>query len=170
MKTLLQPWGMGERRRAAGFSLVEVLTTVGIIAVLSTIGISSFKSINEKSKEAIARSVMEKLNKATHDYNHAYQPFDTMFMENMAGDELAILMSLQYREPDSPAVGEPFMRPDWKPAMSTSTSDYRYIWRGRSWDLLLPGETGAGLKVQFDGSDIGEMVVFPPGYERFGSH
>ncbi len=170
MKLSLQNGSGGGKRRVAGLSLVEIITTVGIIGVLATVGVSAFKNISEKSKEGIARSVMEKLNKATHDYNHAYKPFDTPFLENIAGDELAILMSLQYREPDGPAVGEPFMRPDWKPEMSTSTSDYRYIWRGRSWDLLVPGESGGGLKVAFDGSDIGEMVVFPPGYTRFGSH
>ncbi len=166
MKASLQNCRVG----VAGFSLVEMIATIGVIAVLSTIGVTAFKNISEKSKEGIAGSVMEKLNKATHDYNHAYKPFDTPFLENVAGDELAILMSLQYREPDSPAVGEPFMRPDWKPTMSTSTADYRYIWRGRNWDLLLPGESGAGLKVEFDGSDIGVLVDFPPGYARFGSH
>jgi len=170
MKVYISTSGGGVGSRVAGFSLVEMVATIGVIAVMAGIGVTSFKTISEKSKEGIARSVMEKLNKATHDYNHAYKPFDTPFLENVAGDELAILMSLQYREPDSPAVGEPFMRPDWTPAMSSSTADYRYIWKGRNWDLLLPGETGAGLKVEFDGSDIGDLVEFPPGYARFGSH
>ena len=170
MKVSLSLSGVGNRTRVAGFSLVEMIATIGVVAVLATIGVTSFRTITEKSKEGIARSITEKLNKATHDYNHAYQPFDTPFLEDVAGDELAILMSLQYREPDNPAVGEPFMRPDWQPAMSTSTDDYRYIWRGRNWDLLVPGESGGGLKVEFDGSDIGDLVVFPPGYARFGSH
>ena len=158
------------RRSAAGFSLVELVTTLAVIGVLAATGITAFRTITEKSKEGIARSVMEKLNKATHDYNHAYKPFDTPYLPGIAGDELAILMSLQYREPDSPAVGEPFMRDDWQPEMSTSTSDYRYIWRGRNWDLLLPGEAGGGLKVAFDSSDIGPLVEFPDDYARFGSH
>lgn len=158
------------RRRAAGVSLVEMVLVVGVLGILAGVGFAAYQNIQEKSKEAIARSVTEKLNKATHDYNHAYKPLDTPFLASSADDEKAIVMTLQYREPDNPGVGEPYMRPDWKPALTIDENEYRHIWRGRNWDLLVPGETGAGLKVQFDGTDIGDMVVFPPGYTRFGSH
>jgi prepilin-type N-terminal cleavage/methylation domain-containing protein len=153
--------------RIGGMSLIEIMVTVGILGVLASVGSVAFENIHEKSKEAIARSIVEKLNKATHDYNHAYKPLDTPFLESSGGDEKAILMTLQYREPVNPGVGEPYMRPDWKPVRTSDTDEYRYVWRGRNWDLLLPGESGAGLKVQFDATDIGEMVTFPSGYTRF---
>ena len=156
--------------RNAGLSLVEIVVVVGVMGVMATVGVSAFQNIQEKSKDQIARSVVEKLNKATHDYNHAYKPLDTPFIETSGGDEKAILLTLQYREPDNPGVGEPYMRPDWKPTLTSDTTEYRYVWRGRNWDLLKPGETGAGLKVLFDATDIGEMVTFPSGYTRFGSH
>ena len=150
-------------------SLVEIVVVVGVMGVMATVGVSVFQNIQEKSKDQIARSVVEKLNKAVHDYNHAYKPLDTPFLETSGDDEKAILMTLQYREPVNPGVGEPYMRPDWKPTRTSDTTEYRYVWRGRNWDLLKPGETGAGLKVLFDATDIGEMVVFPPDYTRFGS-
>jgi type II secretory pathway pseudopilin PulG len=155
---------------AAGFSLVELVVMVAVMGILAAVGFAAFKNITEGSKEAIARSVTEKLNKAVHDYNHAYKPLDTPFIAASSGDEKAILMSLQYRDANNPAVGEPFMRPDWKPTRTSNTRHYRYIWRGRNWDLLLPGEAGAGLRVRFDATDIGELVTFPNNYVRFGSH
>ena len=158
------------KQRNAGLSLVEIMVVVGVMGVMATVGVSAFQNIQEKSKDQIALSIVEKLNKATHDYNHVYKPLDTPFLASSGGDEKAILMTLQYREPDNPGVGEPYMRPDWKPTRTSDTNEYRYVWRGRNWDLLKPGEAGAGLKVQFDATDIGEMVTFPSGYTRFGSH
>ena len=170
MKIFLTQNGKVRSPSNAGLSLVEIMVVIGVMGVMATVGVSAFQNIQEKSKEQIARSVVEKLNKAVHDYNHAYKPIDSPLVLNSAGDAKLVLMSLQYRERDNPAVGEPFMRPDWKPTLTSDTTEYRYIWRGRNWDLLKPGETGAGLKVQFDGTDIGDMVTFPPGYSRFMSH
>jgi hypothetical protein len=60
------------------------------------------------------------------------------------------------------------MRHDWNPAISSSTGDYRVMWMGNLYKLLPPGTTGTGLKVNFEGTDLGTPFQFPPNFTMAG--
>ncbi len=148
-----------------GISLVEMLIVIAIIGVLSSISVVAYKNVKEKGKETVATSLVETLNKGTRKFGHAMWELDYPAELNDATEEVYLLKTLQYRDASDPSTGAPYVRPDWIPLQSSSTDDYRLYWRGRSWGLLKPGEAGAGLLVDFDGSDMGTMQSFPAGFE-----
>ncbi len=145
--------------------------TIAVLGIISGIAISSVGNIVEKSRLTVSENVLESLNKATREYSHSngdliYESFPTS-----EADELIVLRSLQYKSPgDTQGKYElnpkgPFMRPDWQPTTTTDPDEYRVTWTGSSWKLFKPGDAGGGLKIVFDGSDLGIPVVFPPTYE-----
>ena len=146
-----------------GFSLLEVLVAVAIIGILAAVAISSMSGTLTQTQAAIASNSEETLNTAVHRYNEVngeliYTPTGT------GSDELTILRTLQYRNPINPTVGSPYIVPNWNPVESSNTNDYRLAWQGTLFTLLNPGESGTGLRVAFDGSDMSTPYVFPSGY------
>ena len=158
-------------KKKSGFSLVEMTVTIAVLGILSAVAISSVGDIVGKSRDTVAANVLESLNKATREYSHSHGDLIYEAFSVSQADELIVLRSLQYKAP-SDSVGQyelnpkgPFMRPDWQPTTSSDSKDYRITWTGSAWKLLKPGDTGGGLKLVFDGSDLGNPVVFPPGFE-----
>ncbi|MCG8599840.1 MAG: prepilin-type N-terminal cleavage/methylation domain-containing protein [Verrucomicrobiales bacterium] len=161
-----------ETRTVSGFSLVEVMITVAVIGILAAIAIPNIGNVVEGSKRGVAQNVVETLNKATRQFGHSQWDLRSTPIPSSAGDEMLMLRTLQWRDPDN--SGElnpkgPFMKNDWNPARSTSDDDYRAEWTGASWRLIEPGEAGAGLKIVFDGSDLGTIYTHSPGFEPVGS-
>lgn len=163
------------RNTSAALSLVEVIITVAVLGIIASIGVSSFGDITSRSKDTIARNLTETLNKATRNFSHANWDLRFTAMANSGGDEIMVLRSLQWREPDGAANKKeifykgPYMRNDWHPDTSSSIEDWRIQWTGSSWKLLLPGETGAGIKVDFEGKDLGDAFEFPDNFTPVGS-
>ena len=58
-------------RRASAFSLVEVITTVAVIGLLSAIAIPSVGRVVEGSRRGVADNVIQTLNKATRQFGHS---------------------------------------------------------------------------------------------------
>ncbi len=146
--------------------MVEVIVTVAVLGILTAIGMSTFGNVIEGSRDTVASNLISTLNKATREFSHANNDLFLQGLPNSASDEEVILMALQYQ-----ATAElelipkgPFMNPNWIPAASSATTDYRAQWTGSSWKLLRPDDTGAGLLIVFDGSDLGTPRAFPPGY------
>ncbi len=143
-----------------GFSLVEMTVVIAILGIIAGIAVSSVGSVVEKSRAGVAGNVISSLNKATREYSHSHGDLIYEAFAVSAADELIVLRSLQYQAPSGPAgLNElnpkgPFMRPDWQPATSNLTKDYRVNWTGSAWKLLKPGTTGNGLKLVFDGTDL----------------
>lgn len=155
-----------------GFSLVEVITTIAVIGILSAIAIPSIGNIVEGSRRGVAENVVQTLNKATRQFSHSQYDLRTTPIAASGGDEMLILRTLQWRDPD--LSGElnpkgPFMKNDWNPSTSTSAEHYRAEWTGSTWRLLEPGTAGAGLRIVFDGSDLGTLYVHEAGFEPIGS-
>ena len=158
--------------RRSAFSLVEVLTTIAVIGIVAAITIPSLGKILDGSRRGVGKNLIETLNKATRNFSHSQWDLRSAPVPASGGDELLILRTLQWRDPNP--TGElnasgPFMKIDWNPATSTSTDDYRAEWTGSSWRLLEPGTAGAGLKIVFDGSDLGTPYVHDGGFKPVGS-
>ncbi len=156
----------------AGLSLVEMLAVVAVIGILAAIAIPSVGNISEGSRRGIAQNVVETLNKATREFGHSQYDLRTAPNAATGADDLLILRTLQWRDPNPSGelnVPGPFMKTDWNPSTSTDPKDYRAEWTGSSWRLLQPGTPGAGLKIVFDGSDLGTTYVHASDFAPIGS-
>jgi len=169
---MISPVRCNASGNASAFSLVEVLATVAVIGIVSAIAIPSVGRVVEGSRHGVAENIIQPLNKATRQFGHSQWDMRSTAVPSSGGDELLILRTLQWR--DTRANIElnppgPFMKTDWNPTTSTGVDDYRAEWTGSSWRLLEPGATGAGLKIIFDGSDLGTPYVHDPAFAPVGS-
>lgn len=160
------------RHTSQAFSLVEVLITIAVIGVLAAIAVPSIGKVVEGSRRGVAENVVQTLNKATREFSHSQWDLRTAPAASSGGDEMLILRTLQWRDPDT--SGElnpkgPFMKNDWNPTTSSNTDDYRAEWTGSAWKLVEPGTAGAGLKIIFDGSDLGTPYVHDSSFTPIGS-
>ncbi|MCB1086139.1 MAG: type II secretion system protein [Verrucomicrobiae bacterium] len=161
--------------RQRGFTLAEAIITIAVLGIIAAIGVSAFGDITSKSKDTIAQNLVETLNQATRNFSHANWDMRFTASANSSGDEMMVLRSLQWREPDGTANQKeifykgPYMRADWNPDTSSDTADWRIQWTGSSWKLLKPDVAGAGLKVDFEAKDLGSPYTFPPNFKPVGS-
>lgn len=151
-----------------GFTLTEMLVVVAILGIMAAVAIPKMSGLLGPSKESIARNLVETLNGAVHRFNQTNYELLFTGVSVSGQDEMLILRTMQYRNPTNPAPGSPYMRHDWNPAISSSTGDYRVMWMGNLYKLLPPGTTGTGLKVNFEGTDLGTPFQFPPNFTMAG--
>jgi type II secretory pathway pseudopilin PulG len=150
-------------------SLVEILVSISIIAILSMLAIPTYKSFFTGSKDALASSLLETLNTAIHRFNEGnYEMNVAAGTDSSASVELSIVRTLQYRNPLNPKVGSPYVHPRWNPAASSNSSDYRIKWKGTLFVLLAPGAAGSGLKVDFEAGDMGTPYAHPADFTMAG--
>jgi hypothetical protein len=116
----------------------------------------------------VATNLVETLNTAVHKFNECNYELVYAATDGSTADEMAIVRTLQYRDPTNPAIGSPYVRPDWSPASSSNTNDYRIVWTGTLFKLVSPGTSATGMKVDFDGGDLGKTYTYPPGYTTVG--
>ncbi len=136
-----------------GFSMTELVVSLAVIGVISSIAVTNMGGSYGVSKEIIAREKLELLNSAVHRHNFANRPFTPYepTLSTSASDEVQIVQTLT--NPDLGSVGAPYIYSTYKPQPSSVTDDYRITWTGRVFKLLEPGQSGTGLEVPFDGSD-----------------
>jgi type II secretory pathway pseudopilin PulG len=145
----------------------EMVIVVAIVGVIASIISGSFSELNSSGKRVLAEQRLEMLNTALNRMAMSgRQIFATPQLTSSRDEDLAV-MTLQMR--DENLVGSPFVVPTYLPRASSDTTTYRLRFTGSRFELLLPGQTGTGLKVEFDGSDIGPARVFPPSFRPFGS-
>lgn len=152
-----------------GYSMSEMIWVIALMGILASIAIPQLSVGLDSTKLAIAKEKVEVLNRALAEYNHSSgeQRSDTPMASG--ADELIVLHDLQSRSENNPLPGSPFVQPTYRPSSSSSTADYRIVWSSNfNFKLLVPGQTGTGLKIPFDGSDIGPAWVTPPGYNPRG--
>ena len=159
------------QQRVAGYSLTEMIVVITTLGILATVAISQFVGTSDGTKYALAHEKLEMLNRAVHMHQQSNGKDNLESLLPVAGatwDEMKVLLQLQYRNADNPAPGSPYAPLNYRPATSSDTSFYRMAWTGTLYKLLMPGEAGSGIKVVFDGSDMGPHVTFPPGYKWSG--
>ncbi len=155
----------------SGYSISEMIVVISVIGILAGVAIIQIIGASRATQEVAARHRVEILNRAIASHQEANAKDNLENQGRVDGafwDELKVLQQLQYRSPIRPTVGSPYMATNYRPASSSNTNDYRIMWTGSTFSLLLPGTNGTGLKVVFDGSDIGPDFVFPPGYKWSG--
>jgi hypothetical protein len=150
--------------------MTELVIVVSILGVLATITVSTFPSLLESSKVAVATERVECLNRALHTF--AQQNYEMVFnrMDSSGADEMVVLRTIQYRNPDidRAKVGSPYFDPRYNPVVVSTISEYRIRWFGRGYELLRPGTAGTGIQMNFDGTDFTTAFVFPPNFQMAG--
>lgn len=156
----------------SGISLMEMLTVVAVIGILSAVSIPVFERFYETSQRTIAENVLEVLN----DGVNSYLQMEGTNIQNVPAssesydEELDVLRALQWVDESEPFAGGPYVRADYDPAGSNSADDYRAIWNGSYFELAEPGTEGAGIKIRLDGSDYGKTVTFGDGFVPLASY
>jgi type II secretory pathway pseudopilin PulG len=141
-----------------------------MLGILAGVVLVQMSGSYEKAREALALERLEILNGNLKERAVSLREYVLNRSDSSTADELLVLMDLQYRNPD-PAKADfnsPYIDPRYRPTTSSSSADYRLRWTGRMFELLRPGIAGSGLKLVFDGSDIGTPRTYPPNYSSSG--
>lgn len=152
-----------------GLSLIEILVSIAIVAILSTLAVTTYSSHLKGTQSAIAGTLLETVNTAVHRFNECNYELNIPVVEGAVTVELSVVRTLQYRNPLHPKVGSPFINNKWNPQASSSSDDYRLKWRGTLFTLLAPGTAGTGLKVDFTAGDMGATYTHPQDFIMAGS-
>ncbi|MFV1994797.1 MAG: type IV pilin protein [Verrucomicrobiales bacterium] len=156
------------RRACGGFSLTEIIVTVAVVGILSGIAIPAYQGVMEQSRVQASRDKLQMLNRAVRAFAQTNWNLSLPRDDGSSADEIAILRTLQWRDPVEPAPGAPYISEFWDPVPSVSEDDYRLRWQGSFWEYLGPGESGTGLKVDLSSGDIGSQVNFGAGFSPVG--
>ncbi len=156
--------------RKSGFSMTEMVIVISMLGVLAGLAVQSFGQYLGGAKDAVAAARQEMLNQAV--YRFAQQNYEMVFarMDGGVADELVILRTLQYRDPNINRAqsGSPYMDPRYSPVASSDSTDYRLRWTGKLYELLMPGQSGTGILMNFEGTDFTTAFVFPPNFQMAG--
>jgi hypothetical protein len=147
-----------------------MVTTISILGILASIVVLQMSDNYSTARGILAEDRLEMLNPSMSERAASVKEYVFTRVDANTTDEQLVLMDMQYRnpDPDKADINSPFIEPRYRPTTSSSVNDFRLRWTGRRFELLRPGTTGSGLKVVFDGSDIGAPRVYPPNYNSNG--
>lgn len=150
--------------------MTEMVVVICILGVLAGITVMSFGQFLGGAKDALAAERQETLNQALDRF--AQQNYEMIFnaMNESIADELVILRTLQYRNPNAnrAKIGSPYFDARYNPVASSDTTLHRLRWTGKQFELLKPGQSGTGLLMNFEGTDFTTAFVFPPNFQMAG--
>jgi len=152
--------------RRCGFTVPELVATVAIIGILTSIAVASYAGLHGMAREGVARDSLALLNRAVLHFNQTCWEIPTAANNGSASDELIVLRALQWRDsrPDEAAPGSSYISMQFNDATSSSRDDYRIRWNGHAFELLAPGTTGVGLKTGTMQAESPSNYTFPEGY------
>lgn len=126
----------------AGYSLVEILVVVGVIAILAALASVSFSGVFQSAREEAATANLSRLNRAVMSYSHAASELTNTPNVGIS-DEQAVFSNLQAR--DAAIPGSPFLEAHYSAVESSDATVFRGRWNGYTFELLKPGTTGTGV-------------------------
>ena len=131
---------------AAGFSLVEILVTVGIIGILAGIAIATITRTDSTARAEVANSIVTTMNRAVTGYRQCGSEVTISANADASADESSVMTLLTVY--DAGVVGTPFLRGvGWPSAGTTDIKTYRAKWNGRFFEVVPAGTAGTGLKI-----------------------
>ena len=158
-----------KHREDCGFSLVEVIVTVAVLVVITSVAIQYFGGTLDASRSVVAEDVMTVINNGLKKHSQVNYEFNLPADHGGTDDEIAILRSLQWRDPFNLVPGAPFIPQNWHPVESFDIEEHRLRWNGKVFNVLEPGISGSGIKVQFDASDYSLNYTFPDDFVPVGA-
>ncbi|MFP6872251.1 MAG: prepilin-type N-terminal cleavage/methylation domain-containing protein [Verrucomicrobiales bacterium] len=158
-----------ERRGDCGFSLVEMIVTVAVLAIITSIAITYFGGTLDASRSVVAEDVATVLNNGLKKHSQVNYEFNLAADNSATDDEIAIVRSLQWRDSSNLIPGAPFVPQNWRPVGNSDAGEYRLRWNGKVFTVLEPGIPGSGIKVQFDASDYSLNYTFPDDFVPVGA-
>ena len=153
-----------------GFSLTEIVVTVAVLGVLTSIAVTSFSNSSDVAKRTVVVDHVELLNRALAAYSQNCWKMPTAAAAGDTTDEFKVLRSLQWTFPPSQLkIGSPYFDPKYSPSASSNTNDFRIRWNGVTFEVLDPGQSGTGLKFG-GGNDFAKTPYsFPSDYKPEGA-
>ena len=147
------------------FSMVEMLSTIAVIGILSGLAVVSYTDIYHKSGAVIGGDFIEQLNNGLREFQQNAWQITLPADDSGTADELKILRSLQYDFNGSASrpFGCPYFRPDWNPTGSSGTADedkLRVRWNGATFEVIKIGVEGEGLIFDNTGVDFTDPYDF----------
>lgn len=148
----------------------EMVIVISIMGVLAAVVVAPMSQFYGASKDALAAARQETLNQGLHRF--AQQNYELLFdaMDGTISDEMVILRTLQYRDPNINRAqpGSPYMDPRYNPVSSSDSKVHRLRWTGKLFELLKPGQNGTGILMDFEGRDFTTAFDFPPNFQMAG--
>jgi prepilin-type N-terminal cleavage/methylation domain-containing protein len=154
-------------KRPRGYSMPEIMVTIAIVGVLAAIALVSFGNVNDAARMAQAENQVAQLNSAVRGFGQGNWDIRTVKDDGLTTDEFLVLRSLQFKPTASSGrfdSGAPYFPPTWNPTSSSASTEYRVRWNGRNFQLLVPGTSGTGLLLRFDGTDQTAPYAFPTNF------
>lgn len=134
----------GRLSQCRGISLVELLIVIAVIGIMGTMGVMVMRNVLPTSSAATAERNLNFLNGAVVAFNQASWEL-VLAAASGSSDEQAIFNSLRYRDEANPSPGSPYLPATTVFVASSSSADYRAVWNGRMFELVMPGTAGVGI-------------------------
>lgn len=133
------------RSRELALSLVELLISVGVIAILAAIAFQVYSGTTRGAAASVAWRNLNYLNGAVVAFNNGSG-------WSLPPTAQAVFTNLQATDPD--AKGSPYLPVSLQCAITSSTDKYRAVWNGTFFQMLNPGASGTGIDLLALGSSL----------------
>lgn len=120
-----------------------MLVTVGVLAVLATIGIYYIGGAREGATRSVAEDNLNFLNKAVTAYNQSNRNVAETL--GSGATELGVVALLQTYDAANPTPGTPYLSPSMPCNVTASTNSYRAQWNGNFFQIIEKGSSGSGI-------------------------
>ena len=144
------------RRRPAGFTLVELLTVIAIIAVLATLLMTTLGSVKRKAREAVCTSNLHQIGLALQlyldDFNHRPASLETLVATKYLGDRRILRCPSDRTDDRLASIPADDVKSNAITAgNATPPSHVSYThplnWSDTEWNRLMQFQTRAGVAV-----------------------
>ena len=106
---LFQGSDNNDLNKNTAFSIVELLVVVAMICIITSIAIPQLGGVLPNSKDILAAEFVEKINRSLKKHNQSNYKIRYPQDDLIAGDEMLIVRTLQWRNHKSPTPGSPYL-------------------------------------------------------------